>query len=70
MDSLAAGVRNVIARVVTGAIAGVFHPNVMMVLAMAAAVYAAYRTWGVTGGLWAFALIAFLLAMANANQAQ
>jgi len=68
MASLAVGVKTVLSRLVTGIVSGLFHPNVMVVMAMMAAVYASYRTWGVTGGLWTFAVVTFLLAMANASQ--
>ena len=68
MNNLAQNVKSIVTRIITGIVGGIFHPNVLLVLSFAAAVYAAYRTWGVTGGLWTFAVIAFLLAMANASQ--
>ena len=48
MSHLAQGVRNIVTKMIMGIIAGVFHPNMLMVLAYASAVYAADRTWEVT----------------------
>jgi hypothetical protein len=67
MSNLAVGVKMVVTRIVTGIVAGVFHPNMMTALAFAALVWAAYRTWGFTGALWMFAAVALTLAMAGAS---
>ena len=67
MSNLAIGVRVVMLKVVTGIVDGVFHPNMMTALAFAALVWAAYRTWGFTGALWMFAVVALTLAMAGAS---
>jgi hypothetical protein len=67
MKNLTLGVRVVFIKVVTGIVTGIFHPNVMTALAFAALVWAAYRTWGLTGALWMFAAVALTLAMASAS---
>jgi len=67
MKNLALGVRVVIVKVVTVVVTGFFHPNMMTALAFAAAVWAAYRTWGLTGAIWMFAAVALTLAMASAS---
>jgi hypothetical protein len=67
MSNLALGVRTVLLKIVTGIVSGVFHPNMMTALAFAALVWAAYRTWGLTGALWMFAAVALTLAMASAS---
>jgi hypothetical protein len=64
---LASDFKVLVIGILRGLITGVFHPNVLLVSAFAAAVYAAYRTWGVNGSLWAFAILATLLALANAG---
>ena len=67
MSNLAYGVKTVTTKIITGIITGVFHPNMMTALAFAALVWAAYRTWGFTGALWMFAVVALTLAMAGAS---
>ena len=70
MQPLALNLRNIFAAIAKGIqylILLCMHQNVLVVLALAAAVTAAFLHWGREGALWTFAIVAMLLSMANAQ---
>jgi len=69
MSNLALNVRAVLANLIKALVKLVLHPDLLTVLAVVAAVWAANRQWGFTGALWMFAGLAALLALANARAA-
>jgi len=68
LGNLAAGITDVVTKIVRGLLFVGFHPDVLIVLSAAAAITAADRQWGLTGALWTFSIVAFLLAAAKVSK--
>jgi hypothetical protein len=68
LSNLASNLRDLIGRLINFIVLLVFAPDVLTVLAFAAAVYASYLHWGREGAWWATAIMSFALAMANVKK--